>query len=70
LSHASGLTDGVVEDISKHTGGGGFLGVLAGSACEIQAVAFGILFRVQHIGTFTAEAEGDLFHFLGVITSA
>jgi len=70
LSHASGLTDGVVENVSEHTGGGGFFGVLAGSAGEVEAVGFGVFFWIQHVGTFTAEAEGDLFHLLGIIAGA
>jgi hypothetical protein len=51
LSHASGLTNGVIENISEHAGGSCFFGVLAGSAGEIEAVGFWVFFGVQHVGT-------------------
>ena len=87
MSHASSLTDGVVENVSEHTGRGGFLGVLARSAGEVQSVALGVFSRVQHVGAMrqladcivpwrgyklplAAEAEGDLFHLLGLVNGA
>ena len=57
MSHASSLTDGVVENVSEHTGRGGFLGVLARSAGEVQSVALGVFFRVQHVGAMRQLAD-------------
>jgi len=63
LSHSGRLAHGIVEHIAEDAGRGCFFGVLAGSAGEVEAVGFGVFFGVQHVGTFAAESEGDLFVF-------
>lgn len=36
--------------VSEYAGGGGFLGVLAGSAGEVQSVGVRIFLGVEHVG--------------------
>jgi len=64
LSHASGFTGSIAEVISEDAGGGGFFGVLTGSAGKLEAVGVGIFFWVEHVRTFAAETESDLFQVL------
>jgi hypothetical protein len=51
LSHASGFTGSIAEVISEDAGGGGFFGVLAGSASKLEAVGVRIFFWVEHVRT-------------------
>jgi hypothetical protein len=51
LSHASGFTGSIAKVISEDAGGGGFFGVLAGSAGKLEAVGVGIFFWVKHVRT-------------------
>lgn len=64
LSHASRFTSSVAKVISEDAGGGGFFGVLTGSAGKLEAVGVRIFFWVEHVRTFTAETESDLFQVL------
>jgi hypothetical protein len=51
LSHASGFTSSVAKVISEDAGGGGFFGVLTGSAGKLEAVGVRIFFWVEHVRT-------------------
>jgi len=51
LSHTSSFTGSIAEVISEDAGGGGFFGVLAGSASKLEAVGVGIFLWVKHVRT-------------------
>lgn len=65
LSHTGRLAGRVVKHVAEDAGRLGVLGVLAGSAGELQLVGIFIFLGVQHVGALGAEAKGDLLELLG-----
>lgn len=60
LGDSSRLADSVVHNIPENACRGGLLGVLAGTAGELQLMRLFVLLGIQHVGALQAEAEGDL----------
>lgn len=69
LSDTSSITDLALQHVTVNTVGGGFDGVLAGTAGVHELAGVLVLLRVQHVGALVAELERDLLVvvFLGAL---